>query len=702
MNTHVRLCKPIRSRFVLVGLAALALVLTAGLMNTLPAQSNPAGTAGTAPAAADADSASGQQAAQAKPASPPPAAAGEGFKLGPYDVRTSFEVGYRWTSAIDGNEQMYRSQVNLSDGVRLFNSYLTMRSEPCVGWFDKLDLSINNLGDPYDTVRLNMSRMDAYELRASYRDMNYYNYISSFANPLLGKGNMFPQHNLDVNYRMADFELRLFPRHKIVPFVGYSRNSGSGPGYTTIAMTGDQFLLKTRWDYSADEFRGGVQFNLDKLNLTVEQGYRLLQNHTYLNDAGEPAGNQGSLPYFGKDVTLTSFSTQQNGRVNLPTSKILAKYAPLANLRMIGRYMYTMGDSETTVGEKSAGTLFSLEDFLTYATANDALQGKAKKPNHNGSFLIEYSPFSRITLTDTVNALGYHISGAALRNTLYTDAASLLGGAPSASVSVSDQLDSRYVYNQVRNQAEVEFDLFHGLALRAGHRYTFTDVSVQNDDSGSVSESDMTGQTGIFGLVYRPSTRLRVGFDYENTWSDQPLTRTDLLDYDQFNLDARFGTWKGFSINGRLAVRRNSNDATDIDYQSHDWNFSGGLSWQPVERINLSADYSRSDIYSTILVVIPQNFRTDHSIYDERISAIGGSMIVGLYRDFKAEFGYRGIISRGDNQLEFHQPYASLWIPLKGGLAFKPSWQYFGYSENNFSFENYKTHMATFSLVYTR
>ena len=107
------------------------------------------------------DSASDRQAAQAKPASPPPAAPGEGFKLGAYDVRTSFEVGYRWTSAIDGNEQMYRSQVNLFEGARLFNSYLTMRSTPGTGMFDRLDLSVNNIGDPYDTVRLNMSRMDA-------------------------------------------------------------------------------------------------------------------------------------------------------------------------------------------------------------------------------------------------------------------------------------------------------------------------------------------------------------------------------------------------------------------------------------------------------------------------------------------------------------------------------------------------------------
>jgi hypothetical protein len=702
MNTNVHLCKPIRARFVLIGLAALALVLMAGTMHTLPAQSNPAGTASaaTAGAAADGDSASDRQAAQAKPASQPPATPAEGFKLGTYDVRTSIEVGYRWNSSIDGNEQMYKSQVNLLEGARLFNSYLTMRSTPGTGIFDRLDLSVNNIGDPYDTVRLNMSRMDLYQFRASYRDMNYFNYVSSFANPLLDQGNLFPQHNLNVNYRMADFELRLFPNHKIVPFVGYSHNTGSGPGFTTVGMTGDQFLLKTQWDYTADEIRGGVQFSLFNINLTIEEGYRMLKNRTSISDAGQPGGNQGSLPFFGQDVTLTSLGRSQDGSLKLPTTRILAKYAPLANLRMIGRYMYTLGDNETTLSEQRKGTLFSLEDFLSYGAASDSFTGRARKPNHNGSFLIEYSPFSRITLTDTVNALDYQVSGDAVLSTLYTDAASLLGGGTKTNVTVNKTLNTEFVYSQVRNQAEFELDITHGLSFRAGHRYTFTNV--KNDDSEEVAESDMSQQTAIVGFVYRPSTKVRFGLDYENTQSNQALTRTDLVDYDQYNLDWRFGAWKGISVNGRLAVRRNINDALDINYRSNDWNFSGGLNWQPNERISLSADYSRSDLYSSILYVIPQNFRTANSIYDERISGFGGSMGVGLYRGSKVEFGYRGIISRGSNQLEFHQPYTSLWIPLIGGLALKPSWQYFGYSEKNFGFENYKMHMMTFSLVYTR
>ena len=70
-------------------------------------------------------------------------------------------------------------------------------------------------------------------------------------------------------------------------------------------------------------------------------------------------------------------------------------------------------------------------------------RGQAKKPNHNGSFLIEYSPFSRITLTDTVDTLDYHVSGDAMLSTLFIDASSLLGGGSKTNVTVNKHAEHR-------------------------------------------------------------------------------------------------------------------------------------------------------------------------------------------------------------------------------------------------------------------
>lgn len=693
-----RLRKPISSSFPAVGLSALALVLLAGTVRPLPAQSNPSGTvsgAGTS-TAADSNTKEETQAAQAAPKPAP--ASGEAFKLGTYDVHSEFEVGYRLSSGIGGNTQMFRSQVNLDEGIRLLRSYVSLRSSPGAGLFDRMDLSVNNWGDPYNTLRFNISRMGLYDFRASYRNLNYYNYISSFANPLLGQGNLLAQHNLNINYRMSNFDLRLFPNHKIVPFVGYSRNSAAGPGITTVETTGNEFVLGTQWQYASDEIRGGVQFNYAKFNLTLEQGYQWLKNDSSVSDLGQTMGNDGNVSFLGNVITLNSLDRGYHGRTTLPTSKVLLKFTPFQNLRMIGRYVYSMGNVDSNMGEIRTGGFVNLEDFLAYGTAADSFSGRAKQPNHNGSFLIEYSPSSRVTFTDNVDTLDYHISGAGLLSTLYLNTSSLLGA--KATSTISDLLKTEFDYNQVRNQAEMEYDLGHGFALRGGHRYTYTEVT--NNDSADVTTSFRTQSAVLAGLTYRPGTWMRIGFDYEKNRPNAVFTRNELFRYDQFNLDVKVGAWKGLSFNGRLGIQRNTDPNIDIDFHSHNQNYTGSVNYEPNQRISVSVDFSKTNLLSDLLITIPQNLQTARSLFDQRVAGFGGRMAIGIYKGSKVELGYRGVINRGTFPIEFHQPYASLWIPMGRYLALKPSWQYFGYSQTLFGLENYQTHMVTFSLVYTR
>jgi hypothetical protein len=699
VHPHKRICS-IRTQ---VWMVVLALVVIVSTVPALLAQSSSSGEGNPGVAGGSADqnpnSAGGAQPTQA--AAPATPAATDGSSLGPYTFHSQFEVGYRFASGVGGNDQMYRSQVNLYEGARLFNSYVSLRSTPGVGLFDRFDLSLNNWGDPYGTARLNVSRSDLYELRASFRDMNYYNFISTLDNQLLGQGNTFSQHNLNTDYRNTDIELRLFPTHKIVPFVGYSRSTSTGPGFTTVESTGNEFLLQTQWRYAADEYRGGVQFNLSTLNLTVEEGYRYLKNDTMVTSAGQPQGNENNPVYLGTPITLTSLNRGYHGRVKLPTSRILAKFTPFQNLRMTARYSYTMGDVDSDFSEIRTGNFVSLTDFLVYSTAADGFNGRAKSPNHNGAFLIEYQPFSRIKFTDNVDVLDYHVSGAGLLSTLYLNETSLFGPGTSSSKTITDLLNTQFAYNQVRNQGEAEFDFGHGLAVRVGHRYTY--VKVDSNDSEDQNSVDAVVNTRIVGMVYRPGPWLRVGFDYENNSSNRAITRTDLFDYDSLNVDWRVGSWKGLSVSGRFTARQNSDPANDISYNGRDHNYSGSLNYDPSERISIGLDYSLADLFSDMLIVVPQNLQETSSIFNERYSGIGGRLALTIYHGNKIELGYRGIINRGTYPIDYHQPYASLWIPLGSSkLAFKPTWQYYRYIQKLGTLENYQTNLVTLSLVYSR
>src|SRR5262249_51496886 len=74
----------------------------------------------------------------------------EGTNTSNYNIRQSFEAGYRWETA-GGDFDMYRSTVNYTNGIRLLSSSLSVQSlDGHGGLFDQVALNTEGLGnDPY-------------------------------------------------------------------------------------------------------------------------------------------------------------------------------------------------------------------------------------------------------------------------------------------------------------------------------------------------------------------------------------------------------------------------------------------------------------------------------------------------------------------------------------------------------------------------
>ncbi len=632
-----------------------------------------------------------------------PSTPGEGFKFGLYEGHSDIEVGYRWVSDIGGNSDMYRSMINLGEGPKLLRSNISLRSKSGTGLFDTLDMSMNSWGgDPYNTFHLSLGRTDVYDFRADYRNYSYYNFIPTYANPLLTRGNLFGQHSLDTSYRSTDLELKLFPNSKVRPYVAYSRSSSFGPGFTTYRVDGNEFLLNSNWQYASDEYRGGVELSLPRLVLTLEQGYQLLRNDSGVTNSSNKTGNT-PVPFLGQTITVNSLNRGYHDRTSLPITKVLAKFTPLNELKITGRYIYSMTDLESTMGEAAQGNFISLDNRIIYQAALDAFNGKTKRPNHNGSFQVEFTPLSRLTISNEVETRNFHISGSALLASVFYNVTPLSGPPTSNSVAVSNLLNSSIAYDQTRVQTEVEVDLGAGFAARAGHRYTSFDTALSDTQNGitDLRSASAAQQSGLAGIVFRRGRWVHLAFSYEKNSTDHAITRTDLLDYDQFKFDWRLNLSKKFSASGRLAFLRNTNPQSDIDFHSHNRNYTVALSYNPNQRFSLSLDFSRSNIYSDIAIIIPQALSLDRSIFDERGDAVGSSLGIAIYRGSRIDFGYRAIFNVGNFPLNYHQPFAAISIPLHNHIAFKTYWQYFGYNEKSSSLQDYRSHLVTYSLAFS-
>ncbi len=688
MIMNVRHNQTARSGLVaLAGFAALALLLVAGAASPLAAQETKK------------DDAQAKAPAAAAPSS------SEGFTVGMYEGHSEVEVGYRWVSNTAGNKDMYRSMINLGEGIKLLRSNLSLRSKYGSGLFDRLDVSMDSWGgDPYNTMRLNMSRSDLYEFRVDYRNMSYFNFISTYANPLLGQGSLLDQHGLDVKYRSTNLEFKLYPNNKIRPYVGYTRTSGFGPGLTTYSLTGNEFILNQRWQYASDEFRGGVEISLPKLVLTMEQGYRFLRNDSSAYDTYRNTGNLNGRPYIGQPVILNSLNRGYHDRTSMPVTKLLAKFTPFNFLKFTGRYMYSLASVDSAEGEVRSGSLVSLEDRLYYLSALDSSSARAKQPNHNGSFLVEFSPFSRLTILDQFDTKRNHISGDALISSTYFSARNLSGGSQVFDTKTQDLLGAYLAYNQTRNQIEADLDLGYHLVLRGGYRYSSTDASLsdsQNGDSDS-SSAAVTQHTGILGLAFRPGRWLHMGVNWETNSADSRLLRTDPLDYNEVKFDWRVDPIKTLSVSGSVSLLANGRVFNEINLDSHNQNYSFALNYEPNERFSFNLDYQRSNILSAINIILPQTLDPSRSYFDERGSSVGGSMGVSFYRGLRTDFGYRVILNAGSFPLNYYQPFASMSVPLRNHFAIKTYWQYFGYTEKGSSLQDFRTHMVTIGLAYSR
>ena len=639
--------------------------------------------------------------APAAPAAPAPAPT-EGFRWGVWDGHSEVEVGYRWVSDIAGNSDMYRSMINLGDGIKLLRSNLSLRSNyGSSGLFDRLDLVVDSWGgDPYSILRMNLGRSDLYEFRADYRNLNYYNYIPTFSNPLLASGNLLGQHSLNVTNRMVDLELKLFPNGKVRPYAGYSRNSGDGPGFTTYGVTGNEFLLANRRQYTSDDYRGGVELRFTRTSLTLEQGYRFLRNDTGVGFSGDSSGNN-ERPFLGEDVTLQSLDRAYHERTGMPFSKVLAVFAPVPSLVVTGRYIYSMADAESDFSQIASGNLMSLEDSLLYQTSADSFDTRAKRPSHTTGLIAEFTPFSRLALRDHFDARSYHISGSALLSTDYFRARSLSGSSgPLQDEQVERLEDTFLAYDQRSNLAEVEFDLGRGWIARGGYRYSSVETVLEDSASDGSERGRLIQNAGIAGFSYRHGQRVSLSLDYENAGSDQALMRTDLFDYDQFRFHWRARITNSLSTDGKIAFLRNRNEASEVDLDSHNRNYAFALNYERADRFSLSLDYSRLNLYSNLAILLPHTLDSARSLFDERTHGVGASAGLVFYRGSRLDFGYRAIFSTGSFPLNYHMPSAGLSVPLGERLVWRTGWQYYGYNEKGQSLQDYHGHLLTFSVAH--
>lgn len=205
-----------------------------------------------------------------------PKGSAEGFDNRNYNYQGSLEMGYRFVDS-RGSDAVYDTLVNLQEGPRLLEQTLNMRSLNHQGLlFDNLFFnSFGWGGDPENASRLRMSKDKWYNFNMTFRrDRNNWDY-NLLANPLNPVNTVISvndtPHQFETTRRMYDFGLTLMPVSPVRVRLAYSRNSMSGPSFSTI-HEGTDATLYQNWRTLLDAYQFGVDFKvLPRTNISYDQ-----------------------------------------------------------------------------------------------------------------------------------------------------------------------------------------------------------------------------------------------------------------------------------------------------------------------------------------------------------------------------------------------------------------------------------------------
>ena len=621
-----------------------------------------------------------------------------GQDLDGYNVTNSFEVGYRWRD-VSGNLGKYRSDVNFGNGLRLLGSSLSVHSKEGHGkYFDELLLNTQGLGnDPYQFSSFRIQKNGLYRYDMLWRENDYYNP----ALPIVGG-----QHLLDTSRRLQDHQIVLLPQSSFRLFAGYSRNTQSGPGLSTVNLfdqqRGDEFPLFTNIRRLQDEYRLGAELQVSGVRIALHRGWEVFRDDTRYTSGAQQGNNpldNSALTSFRRDEPY--HGSTDSWRIHLMTSE--SKWYNVA-----GRFTYAGTRRNFLFDELALGT-----DRLGAARNRQVFVfGEGRRPVLAANLTTTLNPTDALTV---VNHTAFHHTrmdgdGAFTELNNGTGFGQLIHFQFLGIRTLSTSTDVNYRISPI-------VGLFGGYEfstrrVRSIEQLNFGDPVPEREEG----RQDSRLHAGRFGLRLRPGKLLTFIADGEIGRVDRPVFPTSEKNYHILGGRVRY---KGRSITLSALARTNYNfnSASLFAHSSKSRTYSGDASWSAGSWLGIDASYSKLHLDTLSGIAYFFNNRlvqNDRSRYISNIHSASVSARVAAGRRVELLGGYVRTQDRGSSEqpfpgtigfqvypLTFDSPMGRLSVLLHNRLRWNAGYQRYGYGEQMLPVQNYRAHTGFTSLSWS-
>jgi hypothetical protein len=632
-------------------------------------------------------------------ATPAPAAApGDDWLTG------SVDLGYRWQTGVGGSVDTYRSIVDLGSGPKLVGADFTI-ADPKHRLFDQIDARAYSWGDePYESLHIDVKKKKLYNFNFDFRDMAYFNFMPSYADPLLTtSGVALDEQSFDTHRGLGSFSLDLFPGGWLIPYVAYDRDSGSGTGATVFVNDANQFPVPNTMSDRTNLFRGGARIERKRFHLTLEEGGTTFRNNQdiYQSSGSTNLGNNLN-PFLGQTIDLTGLAASYGITGSSNFTKGLFTANPTPWLDLYGQFLFSEPSTSVNYNQLDTGNLVLESELLFYTSQQFLLAAASNAPHTSASFGGEIRPFRKVRIIESWLTDRMHASGSA-------GATQTLASA-TASAQMAALLSSSLVTNYSQQETDVFFDATAKLTLHGGYRYVWgnaNDAVLPPADLVSADQGSLSRNVGIAGVSYRPIQKLLVSGNLEAAESNGAYFRTSLYNYQKVRAQARYQATGSLSLSADFTFLNNQNPLPGVKYDYLASQESLSFLWSPKGKSwNVQGSYTRSALYSDIGYLEPETLTPDVSLYRDNAHTASGLFSANLpkYAGMVPTFSAGGslFISSGSRPTNYYQPFAKFVLPLHRNLAWFAEWSYYGYGESFYLYESFRTHLVMTGLRFTR
>jgi hypothetical protein len=599
-------------------------------------------------------------------------------------ITGSVDIGYRWNGKVSGNYDAYRSVVNIGEGPRILGVDLTFHNSSH-RFVDRIDLRANGWGrDPYSSLRLDATREGAYRLSFDFRDAAYFNALPSFANPSLDRGVLFSQSSFDTRRRLYDVNLDLRPGKRIVPYLAFTHDSGSGRGVVNFVSSMNEYPVSNALRDQTNHFRGGLRFEMSKWHLTLEQGGALFKDDQQVYTSDRNTGNR-TTPFLGQNLFLKDLQQAYGVRGRSIYSKGLFTANPVSWMDVQGMFVFSQPRTETNYQQFAGGLIAQTNPVVLVETQRDFIASQVKQPHTSGSFGVEVRPFSRVRIVQSWFTDRFH----------------------NASTVQTIQAGDRLALNYNQEQVQGFVDVTDKLSLRGGYRYVWGDAQVRASLFAilpGMQQGELRRHVGLAGLTFRATEKVAVYVDSEISNGDRAYFRTSLLDYEKVRTRVRYSPLSTLVFSGNFLYLNNHNDGANSYFDYRQWQYGASAMWSPAaaRRVRLTAEYMRSDLRADSMYILPADRTTERSLYIDK-GHVGTAMVDLLLPSVnevtpKLSFGGSLFRSEGSRATQYYQPVARFAVPVRKHMEWYGEWRWYGFGETIYAFESFRGHQSIFGI----